>query len=371
MKLFRGLMSADNGIAAHKLAREKAATKTVLQKAGFRVPRSCDVQERDAIPEELFRRIQTLDLLPGVMKPNSGSHGRNVTMNIRSLKEFRTALMAVGNSAIFEEQIEGKDYRLLTVGDSLAAATERKPAHVVGDGMSTVKQLVAQKNELRRENPSTRKHLISLVDRTCLAQQELGVESVPGKGVEVRLQSVANIGSGGEAYDRTAEVHPEFVHICEQVSPLIGGTEVLGIDIIAQDISKAPDLQKWAILELNANPDIDLHHFPWQGEPQDVADLLAQLYFPKSEIGEPLKVVFSIGGKVRLPKLAEWIERNCTVAGLAVEQIADDSGVTLLLEGTRASIDWFVEMLIRSRTGAIIRSIEYSEDPDNDLRRRS
>ena len=360
VKLFRGLMSADKGISAHKVVRDKAATKEVLQEAGLNVPRSFDVRNGTKTPEELFADIQTEGLLPGVLKPNGGSHGSGVTMGIRTLEDFRSALPTAGDLPIFEEEIQGKDYRLVTIGDSFKAATERKPAYVTGDGQSEIHHLVSRKNEERAKNPSTRNHPIRLDEVTdaCLAQQGLSTHSIPGYGVEVQLRTVANLGSGGEGYDRTDDVHPDFIRICEKVPQLLGAVEILGIDIIAEDISIAPDRQKWSILELNANPDIDLQHWPWRGEKRDIADELARLYFPESEIGETMEASLSIGGKVRTPALTEWIDHNCLNAGIKVSQSVSKSGLKLQLKGTRTSIDWFVEMLIRSRTGAIIRSVK-------------
>ena len=362
VKLFRGVMSAEKGIFAHKVVRDKAATKKVLEEAGFNVPRSLNIKDGASSPEELFDDIQTEGLLPGVLKPNGGSHGTGVTMGIRTLEDFRSALSVAGDSPIFEEEIQGRDYRLVTIGNSFKAATERKPAYVTGDGQSEIYQLVSQKNKERAKNPSTQNHPIRLDEATdaCLAKQGLSTHSIPGNGVEVQLRTVANLGSGGEGYDRTDDVHPGFIRVCEKVPHLLGAVEILGIDIIAEDISIAPDRQNWSILELNANPDIDLQYWPWHGERRDIADQLARFYFPESEIGETMSATLLIGGKVRTPALADWVDRNCLNAGLKVSQSVSESGLKLQLMGTRASMDWFVEMLIRSRTGAIIRSVKIS-----------
>ena len=45
-----------------------------------------------------------------------------------------------------EQFIPGADYRLLVIGDRLVAAALREPAQVVGDGRSTIRQLVEEVN---------------------------------------------------------------------------------------------------------------------------------------------------------------------------------------------------------------------------------
>lgn len=356
VKLFRGLMSAQRGLSAHKLARDKTATKKVLSEANLRVPRSYELKGSTA--RENFASIEALGLLPGVLKPNGGSHGTGVSMNIRDFDAFEAALAGVGASPIFEEQIEGRDYRLLTIGKGFFAATERRPASIIGDGISTVEELVAEKNRKRALNPSTKSHPIEIDDVAldCLESQGRTVTSVPAKGTEVRLRFVANIGAGGDSINRTGEVHPQFVSICEQIPELLGYPEILGIDLLAEDIAKSPQSQQWAFIEINANPDIDLQHWPWQGQSLDAADRLAETYFPASTVGETFSAIIVIEGKVRVKEFDRWIAHNCALAGLEARPKYGKTQIRLKVDGSQTAIDWFVEMLIRAKTGAIIRS---------------
>lgn len=357
VKLFRGLMSAERGLSAHKLARDKTATKKILSEANVKVPRSYELKGSSA--REDFAAIESLGLLPGVLKPNSGSHGVGVSMNIRDFGDFESALQDAGTAPIFEEQIEGRDYRLLTIGRSFFAATERKPAYVVGDGVSTVKELIVEKNRKRALNPSTKSHPIKLDDvaLACLATQNVAINSVPPEGKEVRLRFVANIGAGGDSVNRTDEIHPEFMGISERIPELLGDPEILGIDLLAEDISRSPEDQQWAIIEINANPDIDLQHWPWQGQSLDAADRLAETYFPASAVGELLSAIIVIEGKVRVKDFDRWIAHNCALAGVEARPKYGKTQISLRVDGSQAAIDWFVEMLIRGKTGAIIRSI--------------
>lgn len=357
VKLFRGLMSTERGLPAHRLARDKTATKKVLEAAKLRVPRSYELKGSGA--RENFAAIESLGLLPGVLKPNSGSHGSGVCMNITDFEAFKKALVGAGASPIFEEQIDGKDYRMLTIGKSFFAATERRPASVSGDGVSTVEELVQEKNRKRALNPSTKKHPVVIDEGalTCLERQGLTANSVPPADAEVFLRFVANIGSGGDAIDRTSTVHPGFVSICEQIPELLGEPEILGIDLLAEDVSKSPESQKWAFIEVNANPDIDLQHWPWEGDSLDPADRLAELYFPSSSLGELISAVIEIEGRIETAEFGEWIARNSALAGLDVRPRYDKSQAGLKVEGTRVAIDWFVETLIRQGAGVTIRNI--------------
>lgn len=357
VKLFRGLMSAERGLSVHKIARDKRATKRILSEGNVGVPRSYELKGSSA--REDFAAIESLGLLPGVLKPNSGSHGVGVSMNIRDFNGFESALQWAGAAPIFEEQIEGRDYRLLTIGKRFFAATERRPANVVGDGVSTVKELVAEKNQKRASNPSTKTYPIELDDLAlaCLEAQGQTVNSVAPEGTEVRLRFVANVGAGGDSINRTDEAHPEFVSICERIPELVGYPEILGIDLLAEDISKSPESQQWGFIEINANPGIGIHHWPWQGQSLDAAGRLAETYFPESAVSETLRAIVVIDGKVRVKDFDRWIAHNCALAGLEARPKYGKTQIRLRVDGSQAAIDWFVERLIRAKTGAIIRSI--------------
>ena len=43
--------------------------------------------------------------------------------------------------------------------------------------------------------------------------------------------------------------------------------EIAGVDIICEEPSKKP-----YVLELNDTPGIDIHHYPYMGDPQNVAN---------------------------------------------------------------------------------------------------
>jgi cyanophycin synthetase len=104
---------------------------------------------------------------------------------------------------IIETFLRGLDHRLLVVGGKLVAAAKRVPAHVVGDGSSTIGELVALVNEDPRrgvghEKVLTRISLDAAAER-MLAQRDMTVDSVPEAGDVVYLQPTANLSTGGTA----------------------------------------------------------------------------------------------------------------------------------------------------------------------------
>ena len=91
-------------------------------------------------PIRAARRIR----YPVVLKPGDGNHGRGVCINLTSddeVTEFFPVASAKAAPARSSSRASspGKDYRILVVNNEVIAVAERVPAHVVGDGIHTVR----------------------------------------------------------------------------------------------------------------------------------------------------------------------------------------------------------------------------------------
>ena len=77
-----------------------------------------------------------------------GNQGKGVTVNITTEEHLRGLRHChrVRDNIPVERYMPGNDYRLLVVGDKLVAAARRDPPKVVGDGVHTITELVAQVN---------------------------------------------------------------------------------------------------------------------------------------------------------------------------------------------------------------------------------
>ena len=88
---------------------------------------------------------------PVVVKPLDGNHGRGVCLDLQDEDDVREAFPIAKEQSrrgvvIVESFVTGKDYRCLIIDGKVAAIAERVPAHVIGDGISTVEQLVDTTN---------------------------------------------------------------------------------------------------------------------------------------------------------------------------------------------------------------------------------
>jgi len=243
----------------------------VLRSHGITVPKSGLV----STPAEAREIVLSKNLFPCVLKPIRGAHGNRVFVNIESARELNEILPQIftrsgKKNVLLEEYVKGKDYRLLVIGNKVSAATERIPAHVVGDGKSNLRQLAKKFNQnplvgKKYEKPLCR---IRLDKETKRILKKVGkkLSYIPKEGETVFLRQNANISTGGISKDATNEVDNELKKMAIRAAKALGMV-ITGVDIIYDQPSK-----QMHVLELNDCPGIDIHHFPTIGKSRQVAD---------------------------------------------------------------------------------------------------
>src|SRR5690606_35062512 len=148
------------------------------------------------------------------------------------------AAKEVSRAVIVEKYIIGEDYRLLVINNRLVAAAKRTPAHVIGDGKSTIQQLIDKVNSDPRrgyghENVLTQITVNELTTR-IIATKGYNIDSVIPEGEMLILKDTANLSTGGTSEDVTDIVHPANVSMAERISKIID-LDICGIDIMTTD----------------------------------------------------------------------------------------------------------------------------------------
>jgi len=291
-------LTGNSGILGVELACDKEGTKTLLADAAIPVPRGTVIEYLD----ELEEAIDIVGGYPIVIKPLDGNHGRGITIDIRNWEDAEAAYDAASEAAktrsvIVERYYAGSDHRVLVVNGEVVAVAERVPANVIGDGRSTIAELIEETNRDPRRGDGHDNVLTRLtLDRLSLqrlARQGLRPDSIPDEGEVCYLRATANLSTGGIAIDRTDEIHPENAWIARRVSKLIG-LDIIGMDFVTTDISKPLRETDGVIVEVNAAPGFRMHVSPSEGKPRPIAEATIDMLFPH---GTPTQCpIFSITG---------------------------------------------------------------------------
>jgi cyanophycin synthetase len=238
---------------------------------------------------------------PVAVKPVVGHKGIGVTADVQDAEElefaFDRAIEAIpeGQAAeiIVEKSIAGVDFRMLCVNGRFVAATERRPASVVGDGHSTIGELIERENRTRarRDTPTSPLGKIKCDEamERYLDEQRLSIKSVIAAGRTVRLRKVANLSAGGLSVDATRTVHPDNIILAQDIAQHFRLT-CLGIDVIASDLSTSWKDGNFGILEINSAPGIFMHLKPAIGESVDVPSHILETFF-KSDTDAKIPII--------------------------------------------------------------------------------
>lgn len=314
---FQATVTDASGIIGHSIADDKEWTKQVLDDAGVAVPKGYICYSWDEIKD-------AADWIgwPVVTKPLSGNHGRGVTTDITNEEELKSGYEAAlarcrddYGAVIVESYIKGEDHRILVVGGKMIAAARRRSAHVEGDGKSTIQQLIDKENEDPRRGVGHENLLTQIIvdEQTMrlLEQAELTLDSVPAKGDIVYLKSTANISTGGTATDLTDEVHPEIKFAMERIGRIVG-LDIIGIDMLAETLSKPLDQQSAGVVEVNAGPGFRMHMAPTHGTPRPVGEAVVDMLFPDpTDDGRiPITAITGTNGKTTTTRLITHILRQ-------------------------------------------------------------
>ncbi|ANF97046.1 cyanophycin synthetase [Paenibacillus bovis] len=293
---------------------DKEMTKHLLEAAGLPVPRGTVISTRS----ELVKAVIQLGF-PLVLKPANGRQGQGVMTNLQSVLQLEQAYNFVSREFpeyteyIVERYFTGQDYRFTVVGGKLVAASLRQPPTVTGDGVSTIRQLIAieNTNPLRgagHEKPMSEIPLEQA--RGFLEQASRSLDDVLLEGETLCVMSSANLSTGGSAKDVTDQVHPSYERLAIEAAQAIG-LDVAGVDIISPDIRVPLNSQEACILEVNAAPGIRMHHYPAKGTPRDVGAAIVDYLFPsREEAAIPLVAVTGTNGKTTTVRIISHLLRT-------------------------------------------------------------
>ncbi len=252
------------------IMENKEVTKKILRENEISVPDGVTIKNGD----DYKSKISSFRGKDIVIKPKSTNFGQGVVIlkNPYTENDVVTALeqaFKYDGYVLIEEFISGKEYRFLLIGDEVAAILHRVPANVIGDGEHSIRELVKEKNKdpLRGKGYVTPLEKIELgfIEKEYLAFQSKDFDSVPEKDEIVYLRENSNISTGGDSIDFTDDIINEYKTIAVKAAKSVGA-KICGADIIIPDIKASPDKDKYSVIELNFNPALHIHDFPYKGK---------------------------------------------------------------------------------------------------------
>lgn len=264
-----------NTVGASEIAKDKDYANffmkrlgypTIIGKTFFSDDWAKAIRSRRTI-DPAYRYARKLGF-PVIVKPNSGSQGAGVAL-VHNKQEFYRSLKYIfkrDRVALVQKPVTGKDYRIVVLDGGVISAYERIPLNIIGDGKSTIKQLLRKKQhefiassrdtQIKSDDPR-------IADK--LRHQNLHFSSVPQKDEQIFLLDGANLSTGGDSIDVTGKMHEDFKKIAVRLTADMG-LRLCGVDLMVQgDIQNKP--ATYWVLEINSAPGLD--HYVKTGKEQE------------------------------------------------------------------------------------------------------
>ncbi|RSU13121.1 bifunctional glutamate--cysteine ligase/glutathione synthetase [Vagococcus elongatus] len=285
-----GNMTSKDKYVVPLIMENKTVTKKILSQAGFRVPKG----EEFSSLEEALASYSQFESQGIVIKPKSTNYGIGISIfkDGASFEAYQEALRIAfkeDSEVLVEEFISGTEYRFFVIDGQTEAIMLRVPANVKGDGVSTIQELVTEKNKdpLRGTHHRSPLEIIQLgeIERLMLKEQGYKVDDVLPKDAIVYLRENSNVSTGGDSLDVTNDFRNEYKEIAVAAVEALGA-KISGIDLIIPDKEVNPYETKnsYGIIEANFNPAMHMHVFPYQGEGVRLTQNVLDLLFPESKV---------------------------------------------------------------------------------------
>jgi D-alanine-D-alanine ligase-like ATP-grasp enzyme len=254
----------NTSVIATTLAKNKRACSDFLRAMGFPVVTGALGRDLQSVT-----RAASAIGYPVVLKPSAADGGESVFTGLANEADVRWAFEQMDANflpAVVESYFEGRDYRLHVWHNEIAYVVERTPAHIVGDGISSVEALVTQLNKKRQRQDlqatgefaevGTKPIVLDGESARWLERQELNTSSVPAMGRIIRLKGAANVSKGGTRRKvPLSEVHPDNILLVTNAVRAMR-LDVAGVDLLIPDIGISWLSSGASICEINSQPQL-------------------------------------------------------------------------------------------------------------------
>ncbi len=255
---------------------DKYIAKQIMKENGLNVPNAILLKKNmDSNDIELILKPFYNSKL--VVKPRNTNYGTGITVFSKNATKSQI-LNAVkyafnfDDNVLIEEYIKGMEYRFLVIDGKCLSVCHRRVASVVGNGKSTIKQLIEEKNKEPWHYLTATPVKMDEPVVEFLKLQGYDYDTVLPENKRVFLRTNSNCSTGGESIDMTETMPEYFKQVAEKAAKSFNA-KICGVDIIIEDLKK----ENYSIIEINDNPGYSINEWPYEGKGQKIGTAILKL----------------------------------------------------------------------------------------------
>lgn len=266
-----GLLPGSTGKLAYKICKDKHQTEEYLNYMSLPTLKSRSFTYKEKELAKNFLEKNSGETF--VLKPLKLASGKGIIFNVdkdnfdkayeESVK-IQKSRNITEPSFILQSFLDGFDLRVCIVEGKYSCALWRVQPHIVGDGKSTVKELVDQKNNERNKSVYFKRFLYEIDEEVLimLKSQNKDAHSVLKNGEVIFMSNLGNLAAGAESVDVTNRISENLIDIAIRAVAAIPGLHTAGVDILSKDFEGNDGY----IIEINTNANHKVHYLPYYGE---------------------------------------------------------------------------------------------------------
>lgn len=259
------------------LAEHKDKAYDFVKSFGVSTPHTIYLKGKEVLGElEIDALIAKYPKL--IVKPSNSLSSRGLTLNITSKEALSSAIQysrTFKQGVIIQEQVEGDEIRFIVIKGKVEAALLRQTARVIGDGVSTVAELIESENKVRTTLVFPYIRYPQLSEKNIDAKYLTSGKILQAGDVQ-ELNKATMIKNGSSVYDVLTQVHPSYIATVEKLSGVMD-TQFLATDLFLKDYTEKQTDDNYWFIEFNTSPALRLCYGCRDGKMFDVMPRLVEV----------------------------------------------------------------------------------------------
>lgn len=257
-----------------RLSTDKNAATKYVKVENVNVPGTLKIYHDSYELDKIEKFIQKYQKV--IVKPLDRSLSLGLTTDISTVEKVKKAIKHAAqysDALLIQQQVFGEEIRFTVLNGKVVAALLRQTPRVVGDGVSTIQELIDEDNINRCDT------VYSLVPYPQIIKEmirsNLDLTLVAKEGEVVELSRATMISKGCSVYDVLESVDESYLQIVESLVRTLK-TNFIVVDLFIEDYTvRANDKNYWFI-EFNTSPVLKLFYSCRDANMHDILPGLAK-----------------------------------------------------------------------------------------------
>jgi D-alanine-D-alanine ligase-like ATP-grasp enzyme len=257
-------VSSDNPLypfaasSARLIAKDKMTSYDFVSRNEVMTPQTLVFTAGDPIETamQFLSRHETV-----IVKPMRGADSRGLTLDVTTPEMLEAAIQKATekrNPVLIQRQFYGEEVRFAVINGKVKAVILREKPKVIGDGISTVRQLIAAENEARRALDGMLVPYPQL-DESIIDPSILENDTVIATGEVCELNKSTMIKGGASIYDIFETIDKAYIEAAERAAKGIGKGFIV-VDMMLEDYAAALTNDNYVFIEFNMAPTLSLFY---------------------------------------------------------------------------------------------------------------